>query len=96
MKKETAFWREDHVRKALKSLGTKLTAQVGELAFDTMKKEFDEVALLLVYLYLDLKLKPHIKSEYISKMKDSYAKETALSAFTIAGEIAKGPSVSQL
>ncbi len=89
MKKETSFWREDHVREVLKKLGKKLTVKAGELAADNMKKEFDEVALLLVYLYLDLGLKPHIKSEYISKMKDGYAKETALSTFTIAEEMAE-------
>ena len=36
MKKETAFWREDHVRKALKALGSKLTVRAGELAIDNM------------------------------------------------------------
>lgn len=86
-KKETAFYREDHVRKALKNLGERLILKGGELAMDNMEKEFNEVAVLLVYLYLDLKLKPYIKNEYISKMKKGYAKETALSSFKIAKEL---------
>lgn len=87
MKREPGFWREDHVREVLKTLGKKLTIKAGELAIDNMEKEFDEVALLLVHLYLDLKLSPYIEKNYILEMKNGYAKETALSAFKIAKEL---------
>jgi len=68
-----------------------------EIAIDKDKKieeDFDQIAFLLVNLYLDLNFSPFIKDKYIPQMKDGNAKNIALTAFKIAKEIAKGPSMS--
>lgn len=96
MKKETAFWREDHVKEALKKLHEKLEESAVTVGRFMMEKEFDKIVILLVYLCLDLEVNPYIKNKYISKMKDGYAKKTALTAFQIATEIGKAPSAPQL
>ncbi len=44
-----------------------------------------------MFLYLDLKVKPYIKNKYILEMKNIYAKETILTSFKIAKEIAESP-----
>jgi len=71
MKKET-----EHLKKFHENVTAKL-----------MKDEMTQMAVLLTHLFLDLKLQPYNKEEYIAKMKDGISKEIAKRAFEVAKEI---------
>jgi len=54
-----------------------------------MKDEMNAMAMLLAYLFLDLKSQSYIEEEYIAKMKDGASKEIAKTVFKAVKGIAE-------
>lgn len=86
---ETRFLREDMVKKALEKYRDILSEKMSKVHVKQMRKEFDQITTLLVYLFLDLKLDRIIEEEYIPRIEEGYAKEKAKIALEVAKEISE-------